>query len=80
MKALVSINFALEMDDEDDLMLLARTIDESMYESIVKNVRRNSKDWQEFVEEAEGDGLIDWYGVSISLKRGVLDGIQEGGE
>lgn len=73
MKALVSINFALEIEDEDDLMILVRNIDESMRESIVNRTQSNSEDLNEFIEEAEVGGRIDWYGATVSLKRPVLN-------
>jgi len=76
MKALVSINFALELDDEDDLTTLAAGIDESMYQAIVKHVHQNSQDWRDFIETAEDDGVIDWYGATISIKRSVVNGVE----
>jgi len=76
MKALVTIAFALEVDDEDDLTVLARNLDESLYQAVVKGMHTQTSGFQEFVTEAEGDGKIDWYGATIALKRSVFDGIE----
>ena len=72
MKALVSIQFALELDDEDQLTQLAQTLDESLFESIKDHLARGTLD-QGAVELLELGGLIDWYGASVAIKRPVFE-------
>lgn len=78
MKALVSIQFALELDDEDQLVTLARTMDESMYESIKRWLSSGIVD-KDTVELMEIGGVIDWYGASVSIKRPVFADLEVGG-
>ena len=77
MKALVSINFALELDDEDDLVTLAQTMDASLFNAIKEHMTRRDG-WQDFVELAELAGIVDWYGATISIKKPVLEGVEDG--
>lgn len=78
MKALVSIQFAIELDDEDELVTLAQQIDSGLYESITQRYAEQLID-KDSVELLEIGGLIDWYGASVAVKRPVFAGI-EGGE
>lgn len=77
MKALISISFALEIESEDDLTVIARILDESMYQAIKAGLQERGPDWKENVNSLEEAGLIDWYGVAISLKRPALEGVEE---
>lgn len=75
MKALISIQFALELDSEDDLVTLAQNLDQSMYESIHRHVTTD----QDLVELMEIGGVIDWYGATVSIKRPVFESVEGGG-
>lgn len=69
MKALVTLSFAVELADEDALAELARGLDESLFQSITKNLHKlDGVD----VEALENDHLIDWYGATISVKRSIV--------
>lgn len=77
MKALVSIQFALELDDEDQLVELAQKLDLGLRQSIENHL---AEGWDRgAVELFEIGGMIDWYGASVAVKRPVFAGV-EGGE
>jgi cytidylate kinase len=78
MKALVSINFALEIDDEDELTELAGNIDGSMREAVTRAAAANEDDLNDFIRISEIAGKIDWYGASITLRKPVLDAARGG--
>lgn len=81
MKALVSIQFALELDDEDDLVSLVQSVDQGMRDAIARHLESGvDRDAIEFMELG---GMVDWYGVAVSTKKPVFGNElagQEGGE
>lgn len=72
MKALVSIQFAVTVDDDAELAELVRGIDQSVYGSIVGQF---SPEKAEQVAILEEENCIDWYGTSVCLKRPVFQGL-----
>lgn len=77
MKALVSIAFALEIDDEDDLITIAQSIDKGLRDSIMGRLHDGLID-QGAIELLEIGGAIDWYGASVSIKKPVFDSVGGG--
>lgn len=71
MKALISIQFAIELDDEDDLILMAQTVDEGLRKSIEEHLQGGMD--RGAVELLELGGMVDWYGATVSIKRPVFD-------
>ena len=74
MKALVTIAFAVEIE-EDDLTELARTLDESIYDAIKE--RFDEKRINDVIEQGEIEKRFDWYGATISIRRPVFEGMVE---
>jgi hypothetical protein len=77
MKALVSIQFAIELDDEDQLVELAQMLDRGLRGSIENHLAAGMD--RGAVELFEIGGMIDWYGASVAVRRSVFAGV-EGGE
>ena len=69
MKALVTLSFAVTLEDEDALTELARSLDESIFQAITSHLPElDGVD----VAALEDDHLIDWYGATISMKRSIV--------
>lgn len=77
MKALVSIQFALEIEDEDDLVTIAQNIDASMKDAIRRYLESGVD--KDTVELMELGGMVDWYGATVAVKKPVF-GAMEGGD
>lgn len=73
MKALVSIQFAIELDDEDQLVEMAQALDASLRQSIENHIALGMD--RDGVELLEIGGMIDWYGANVAIKRPVFAGV-----
>lgn len=69
MKALVQISFALDELDDDDLAELSRTIGVAIRKAMSETLANVPAG----VSVEDLDGLIDWYGVSVSLRQPLED-------
>jgi hypothetical protein len=70
MKTLVTISFALDLD-EDELVDFVRKMDQGIYEGIKAKVDLIP----DGTTASDLDELIDWYGASFTPRRSILEGI-----
>lgn len=72
MKTLVTLSFALDLED-NDLPAFVRQLDENVYTSIRDAIESGGVDVTTLGDEIEA--AIDFYGVSLTPRRNILEGI-----
>lgn len=73
-KALVTIAFALKISDEDELVELTQSLDQSLRTAIANHY---TPAMHAFLEAGEDGDLVDWYGAVVTLKKPVFSEIGE---
>ena len=69
-KVLVTIAFALAIEDEADIGLFAQSMDDNLRRTIADLYTPENA---AVMQQGEQENLIDWYGATIAIRRSVFE-------